>query len=554
MQVVGVDFGTTNVRIATWDSDGELTPRPLLIGQGGESTMPAVIAFQRQADRISTVIGEDADELVDDEDTIVVRNIKRWALSSDLFVQWHLDAFRSSPPEWWNPETRGVKAFGEEFPIWDVIRQILAEAFRRATQAGLSDAFEWRAGCPVQADLEYRSELAAALAEFGGENRVSSVFEEPILFLVLANRLGTLQPGSYLVYDLGGGSFDCALAEVETDGQMVVYASSGDPLRGGSTIDQLLMNRLDYNESPRLLRLAKEQLSPSNPAQAFANTRVTLSDLEDELKKSQFIDWTRVAMREAYISAKVIWKWDEEAPTQGGSNIPSLRLGNMATAFTKDLDRIILFGGSTRSPFFRQRLAETFGAEVIVAAESLIPAQIPDPELTGLSMGACYAFSESRAPLYIRRLPARITLRNTRTGASVAYEPYRNFAPNDFVPNFSPAHPFISAPLPQADARARYELTVSDPDGVVIQTQRVNVANSATTRSPRLVIDALGRIGVENNGSVSIEIDAPPWQTPRQREVLQSAIDNRAQAEQSRRERAVRMFTDNLFGYELMRR
>lgn len=180
MQVVGVDFGTTNVRIATWDSDGALTPRPLMIGQSGESTMPAVIAFQRQADRISTVIGEDADELADDKDTVVVRNIKRWALSSDDFVRWHLDTYQTDPPNWWNPDTRCVKAFGEEFPVWQVIRQILTEAFRRA---GLDSAFEWRAGCPVQADLEYRSELAAALAEFGGENKVSSVVEEPVPLL-----------------------------------------------------------------------------------------------------------------------------------------------------------------------------------------------------------------------------------------------------------------------------------------------------------------------------------------------------------------------------------
>ena len=544
MQVVGVDFGTTNVRIATWDSDGALTPRPLMIGQSGESTMPAVIAFQRQADRISTVIGEDADELADDKDTLVVRNIKRWVLSSDPFVKWHLDAHRTPSPEWWNPDARCVKAFGEEFPVWQVIRQILGEAFRRA---GLGNAFEWRAGCPVQADLEYRSELAAALAEFGGENKVSSVVEEPILFLALANRLGTLEPGSYLVYDLGGGSFDCALAEVETDGQMTVYASSGDPLLGGSTIDQLLTERLDYHESPRLLRLAKEQLSPSNPVQAFANTRVTLSDLDDELKKFQFIDRTRAAMREAYISAKVIWKWDEEAPTLGGSSIPSLRLGEMAAAFAEDLDGIILFGGPTSSLFFREKLTELFGAERIVVAESLIP-DIPDPELTGLSMGACYAFSESRAPLYIRRLPARITLRNIRTGNSAAYEPYQHF-----VPNFSPARPFVSAPLRQADARARYELTVANPDGEVIQSRRVDFGGSATARAPRLVIDALGRIGVENNGSVSIEIAAPPWQTRRQLEVLQSVIKKRAQAEQSKRERATRMWTDNLFGYELVR-
>ncbi len=545
MQVVGVDFGTTNVRIATWDSDGVLTPRPLMIGQGGESTMPAVIAYRREAGEVISIVGEAADDLTSDDDTVVVRNIKRWALASDDFVRWHLDTSQTCPPKWWSPETRCVKAFGEEFPVWQVIQQILAEAFRRAE---LPSEFKWRAGCPVQADLEYRSELASILAEFGGENKVSAVIEEPTLFLALANRLKVLQPGSYLVYDLGGGSFDCTLAEVETDRQMTVYASSGDPLLGGSTIDQLLADRLEYYGPTRLLRLAKEQLAPSNPEQALEDTRVTWSDLEEVLKESQFIDRTRAAMREAYISAKVIWKWDEESPTLGNSSIPSLRLGEMAAAFAKDLDGIILFGGPTKSPVFRQRLTEIFGTERIIVAESLIPADVPDPELTGLSMGACYAFSESRTPLYVRRLPARITLRNTRTGNSAAYEPYQHF-----VRNFNPALPFVSKRLPQANPGSRYELTITDPDGKAIQTRRVDFSNSTIARSPRLVIDVLGRIGVENNGSVSIEIDAPPWQTQQQREVLQSAIARRDQAEQSKQERAKKMFTDNLFGYELMR-
>ena len=553
MQVVGVDFGTTNVRLAIWESDGDLSPRPLMIGQAGGSTMPAVIAFQRQGDRISAVVGEDADELANDNDTIVVRNIKQLALSSDPFVRWHLAVYQTTPLDGWNPDNRCVEAFGREFPVWEVIQLILAEAFRRANRDGLSGEFEWRAGCPVQADLKYRSGLAEALSQLGGANKVSWVIEEPILFFILANRLGSLQPGSYMVYDLGGGSFDCALAEVGADEQMTVYASSGNPVLGGSEIDRLLTERLAYRGSPHLLRLAKEQLSLTQRGQVVGNTRITWADLEDELNKSQFIDRTRAVMREAYISAKVIWKWDEDAPTLGNSSVPSLRLSQMGFAFAEDLDAVILFGGPTKSPFFRQRLGEIFGAKLIVAAGNFVPANIPDPELTGLSMGACYAFSETHVPLYVRRLPARITLHNTRTGTSVEYEPYQPFAPNGFVPNYSPVHPFVSAQLQQSDGRARYELTVAHPDGEIIQTRRVNLTRPASDRSCRLVIDAFGRIGVIDNELVSIEIDAPPWQTQRQREVLQVAIEEKAWAEQAKRERAIRMFTDNLFGYELMR-
>ena len=80
MQIVGVDFGTTNVRIAVWDSsEPNSVPQPVEFD--GSTTMPAVIAFQRQPNGdVSTVVGVGADGLEDGDDTLVVRNIKRWAV------------------------------------------------------------------------------------------------------------------------------------------------------------------------------------------------------------------------------------------------------------------------------------------------------------------------------------------------------------------------------------------------------------------------------------------------------------------------------------------
>ena len=100
MQVVGVDFGTTNVRIATWDSDQpDLPPQPHLIGDGDSYNMPAAVAFQRQpGGEVTPVVGQDADVLRDGPDTVVVRNIKRWALSDDPFVSWHLEGEQVERP------------------------------------------------------------------------------------------------------------------------------------------------------------------------------------------------------------------------------------------------------------------------------------------------------------------------------------------------------------------------------------------------------------------------------------------------------------------------
>ena len=532
MAVVGVDFGTTNVRIAVRDSgDSALTPRPLAIGKASGLTMPAVVAFRRQPGGVAIVVGEDADQLEGDPDAVVVRNIKRWALSSDPFVKWHLDVARSERahselcPRWkWNEETRCVKVFGEEFPVWDLIRQILDEAFRRARLDGLPDEFEWRAGCPVQADWEYRSELAKALSEFGGENKVTSVIEEPVLFLMLAYNLDTLRPGSYLVYDLGGGSFDCALVEVVAGQQMTVYASHGHPLLGGDRIDEMLARSLDAPVPRNQLRVAKESLSPDSPQWPLpGDISISWGELTALLERDMFIQKTRVVMREAYISAKVIWKYEENAPTLGGSVIPSCRLGRMASAFAKDLDAIILTGGPTKSPYFGERLTEIFGADRVKDAEDLIAPSVlgpnMDPKLTGVSLGACYAEVGGHDAHYIRRLPFRISLRHTSSGAETAYEPYQHFSNR-----FDPESPFVSSPLPaQDDFKPEYELTITDIDGIVHSRKLVSFDHRSrgSIAMPSIVIDRFGRVGLQNDHDRWI-IDTLLGQTSHQDEALRS--------------------------------
>ena len=548
MQIVGVDFGTTNVRIATWDSSRtDTTPQPVLIGQGDASTMPAVIALQRRpGGAIATLVGEDADLLEEDnDDTVVVRNIKRWALSGDRYVDRHLETRKIDSPNWWNPETRSVVAWDQEFPVWEIIRQILAEAFRRAN---LNGGFEWRAGCPIHAGLDYRASLARVLSGFGGDSKVASVVEEPVLLLELALRLGTLQPGSYLVYDVGGGSFDCALAEVEAEGRMTVYSAQGNPVLGGDFIDQLLVDKLRYKGERFRLRGAKENLTPSSPLQDVdGRVSLTWDDLESELNQSRFLDWTRVTMRETYITAKVLWKW-ETAVYKG--DLPSCPLGEIPEAFRQDLDAVILTGGPTKSPYFRERLKEQFGADLVVAAEDLVPPEIPDPELTSLSMGACYVSSGDCTPLYVNRLPARVTLQDTTTGKQVEYEPYQHF-----VDGPSPVSPFISDRLPpQHDPNAAYVLTIADGDGTLLERKAVDLNRNRVprdaSRSPQLVIDTLGRVWVDDRGTHWVGVEHAPWQTARQRERLQHSLEQQRASKEAEKARVHRILTENPFGWQ----
>lgn len=572
MDVVGVDFGTTNVRISAWDSDQDLPPQPQVIGLGadGATTMPAVVALRRlPGGEVSVTVGEEADSEIDEANkTLVIRNIKRHALSNDRYVNRHLEVRTAQqasprwPPTWWNPEKRCVQVWGQEFPVWDLIRNILAEALRRA---GVGEGFEWRAGCPVHAGLDYRRELTRVLTQLTGSGSMNWVVEEPILFLILLDKLGSLSDsridGSFLVYDFGGGSFDCALVEFqEDDSPMIVYGADGHPLLGGSDVDDMLTEKLGYRGQPDLMRKAKERLSPDTPSETLADgTVLSYNDLESTLVDGGFVEQSLNSIRDAYMGAKVLWKRREgeddppvgevisrDSKTGAEQFVWQLTLSDL----TKDVDEIILFGGPTRAPHFRENLSSRFGDRKIKNASEMLP-ELPglaDLELVGVSMGACYSYEDSYSPLYVNRLPARVTLENLYSGDKVEYEPF-----DHLTPNFNPFELFRSQEMPPQPALVRFktfgetiQLTVTLPNGVVeSQTfvdKRVNARLIRHTL--QLVIDRLGRVGViqssEKAGPKKFTVlEDTPWQTGRQRDALQRLFEQQRVYATRRREKGL---------------
>ena len=544
--------------------------------------MPAIVALQRHAGgKVSVIVGEDAVPGQDDlEDILVVDNIKRLALSSDAYVDWHLEVRDAQeqtpdwPPTWWNPQKRCVQAWGEEFPVWDLIRDILAEAFRRVGIT-FDEEFEWRAGCPIHANLNYRADLSRVLSGLTGKGNVSWIIEEPILFLILALRLGNLADGSYLVYDIGGGSFDCALVEVR-ENDMRVYGADGHPLMGGSDIDAGLVKRKNYRGQLDLIRQVKERLTPSNPSETLADgTVITFDDVEATLHESRFGEKSISTMRDAYVSAKVLWKRSEgeDDPPIGEIITRNAETGTVRFVWqlmwddmAEDIDKIILSGGPTKSPYFRERLSKRFGPDKVITASDLLSTTLtgtPDLELVGISMGACYSYEDSYSPLYLSRLPAHITLQDLQLGEQVEYKPYQHFEYKHIdreshrrVERASkPFEPYFSKPLTQEKSDPHYyELTVTDPNEVVIERHSIDgyvkpgeedrekhpdIHPRLPATSLRLVIDRFGRVGVEKHSSGPglpwTEMFFPvknPWQLPEQRQALQTLVEQQAKFEE----------------------
>lgn len=600
MEIVGIDFGTTNVRISTWNSDDPNAglPQPRIIGRGGLPYMPVVVALQQQLDgSVSILAGEDADELEDSSGTVVIRNIKRWAQASDskeTHIMERMEAMGIPQPEIWQwkkPEDGKpgyVEVWGERFEFKNLMAEILREAIGRAN---LPDEFEWRAGCPAHAGIEYRVWLNELLTEISGNGNLNWVADEPVLLLTLLRRMGSLETGAYLVYDLGGGSFDCALVEVLADGEMIVYGTDGHPLLGGSDIDLALKQQFPGTPT-NLLRIAKESVSPTNTVVAVtAGVNLSWGDIEETLKRQKFLPRSLMALRDSYTNAKVIWgrekkitlgekeldhfPFGEILAIDDGSDDPDPEvIGTGSARFVwqlgfadipQDVDGIILFGGPTQSPFFAEQLGRHFGDDKIHSTGDIV--SVPYATLVALSMGACY-FSEGEYSYTVpTRLPVHVTLENLQTGEIIEYTPHERFGTGE---NFF--DPYVSSPLRQEPHNpSEYQITVTDPDGVVLRDDenrdlklRFNgfmeprkLLQEEGYRQPatslKLIIDRLGYIWVEMKSegvglpwtkefrfpdSERGPDDLPtslPWQSEAQRKAWKSIQEKITQQEEKRR-------------------
>lgn len=321
--LVGIDLGTTNSAVALW-TDGapqlvpnalgkELTPSAVSLAKGGQAwvgeaaldrmaTHPAdtVTSFKRMIGTAGTVTLAGTTLTPEDLSAMVLRS-----LADD------------------------VEAATGERPTAAVITvpAYFNERQRRATR---------RAG--EIAGLEVKrliNEPTAAALAFG-----------------LADR-GDREP--FLVFDLGGGTFDVSIVEM-FEGIVEVRASAGDNRLGGDDFDEALV------------RLAEPLLADQGAlARLPADRRHALLTLAAErtrraLTTAGEVDFTLVADGTP-LTARVTTEAFEEAaaPLVKRLRDPVIRALRDCHIDVKTLSDIVLVGGATRMPVVRKALTRMFG-------------------------------------------------------------------------------------------------------------------------------------------------------------------------------------------------
>ena len=176
---------------------------------------------------------------------------------------------------------------------------------------------------PAHFDDAARSATKAAAKLAGLE--VLRLINEPTA-AALAYGLDNEAEGIYLVYDLGGGTFDVSILKMEK-GIFQVLATGGDTKLGGDDIDQAVSTYLKINDLD-LAKQAKEYLSDNK---IWQHEKYSLTREELNLIMTPFIEKT----------LQIVYETIE---------LSSIRLDQ--------LKEIILVGGSTRNPLLKEMIAK----------------------------------------------------------------------------------------------------------------------------------------------------------------------------------------------------
>lgn len=348
---IGIDLGTTFSAAAKVNQLGK---PEIILNRDGENITPSVVLFQ-------------------DEIPIVGTMAKRSAASSPLDVVQFVKRAMGDPT--WRFETTGGTSFRPE-EISAIIIKRLKEDVELALGGEVTDAV---ITVPAYFDDAPRRATMDA-GRIAGLN-VRRVLNEPTA-AALAYGVDSQTEGTFLVYDLGGGTFDVTVMRVQ-QGEFEVLATHGDRNLGGFDFDNLLMRLLN----DRYQEQGGSDLLADDTAEADLREKAEIAK-----RSLTSVEQTRVVVAKDGVS-KVIQV--TRAEFEDVSSALLSRTRDIARMVVEDaglawqqIDRILLAGGSTRMPMVRAMITELAGKEPersinpdeVVALGAAIQAHITEVE------------------------------------------------------------------------------------------------------------------------------------------------------------------------------
>ena len=327
-KIIGIDLGTTNSCVAIMEG-GNVTIIP---NSEGARTTPSVVNIK---DNGEVVVGEIAKRQAVTNPTSTVSSIKTH-MGSDYKVE----------------------IFGKKYTPQEISAKIL-QKLKKDAEAYLGEEVK-EAVITVPAYFTDSQRQATKDAGTIAGLDVKRIINEPTA-AALAYGLEKKKEEKVLVFDLGGGTFDVSVLEI-SDGVIEVISTAGNNHLGGDDFDNEVINWLvtEFKKETGL-DLSNDKMAYQRLKDAAEKAKKELSTLMETSISLPFI--TMDATGPKHLEMKLTRaKFDDltkhlvEA-TQG----PTKTALKDANLDTKDINEILLVGGSTRIPAVQEWVENFFG-------------------------------------------------------------------------------------------------------------------------------------------------------------------------------------------------
>ena len=315
-KTIGIDLGTTNSCVSVFEG-GEAK---VIANAEGSRTTPSVVAFKNG----EIIVGQAAkNQMVTNPDTI--SSIKRLMGTK-----------------------KTVKANGREYKPEEVSAMILGD-LKKTAEAYLGEEVK-KAVITVPAYFNDAQRQATKNAGKIAGLEVERIINEPTAAALAYGLDKQDKPEKILVYDLGGGTFDVSILDIG-DGVFEVLSTSGNNKLGGDDFDEAIIDYLVKEfKKDNGIDLSKDKMAMQRLKDAAEKAKKDLSGVSSTNISLPFISQGEDGPVHLEMSLTRA-KFEELTSDLMDSTLEPVRKALKDANLTKkDIDKILLVGGSTRMP------------------------------------------------------------------------------------------------------------------------------------------------------------------------------------------------------------
>ncbi len=351
-KIIGIDLGTTNSVVAVMEG-GE--PVVITNSEGGRTT-PSVVAFTKDGNRLVGQVAK-RQAVTNPENTLY--SIKRFMGRKFDEVTSEIKQVPYKVEKAGNGDVR-IDAEGKQYSPPEIAAMVL-QKLKQSAEDYLGYKVE-QAVITVPAYFNDAQRQATKDAGKVAGLEVLRIVNEPTA-AALAYGLDKKKDEIIAVFDFGGGTFDISVLEVG-EGVVEVKSTNGDTHLGGDDVDEVLVSWIiDEFKKDQGIDLHNDKMALQRLKESAEKAKVELSSAMETEINLPFI--TADASGPKHLVMKLTRsKFEQLVEPILKRLMPPVEQAIKDAGLTpKDIEEIVLVGGSTRIPKVQEMVKEFFGKE-----------------------------------------------------------------------------------------------------------------------------------------------------------------------------------------------